>query len=404
MSEPRFDRNATEMQLTWGDPEHITIRADRVSSDKKGVYGELEITNTATPERSHLHGPVLFNFIASTTRKQLASTLSDMLAIDWLPIIEYACNKFAAAFRDGEPAYNMADVEMPESLGMRVAPLLQEKCPTIFFGEGDSLKSYFATYLAVITRLGYPAAGLMPEPGNVLFLDYEDERDSFWKRLNMITAGLGEAIPDGIIHRKMVMPLEKEISAITKFVRDLNIELLIIDSAAPASSMPEEADSVINYFNSLRSLNVTSLTIAHDTKATQGVGQYPFGSVFWRNMARSLFFVKADHDDDSVAISLRHTKANNGKRLPLLAWEWHFDQDAVHVSTATPSDYVELSKGLGLRERLSEILNQPQSVRDIAEELGADQGSIRKTLNRGEKKGTFQRQGDLWAKTYPGQE
>ena len=402
MSEPRFDRNATEMQLTWGDPEHITIQAEGVSANKHGVYGRLTITNTATPERSHLHGPVQCNFTASTTRKQLASTLSDMLAIDWLPIIEYTCNTFARAHQMGEAPVHMADLEMPESLGMRVAPILKENSPTIFFGEGDSLKSYFATYLAVITRLGYPAAGLMPEPGNVLFLDYEEERDTFWERLNMITAGLGEAIPDGIWHHKMVQPLHTEFSAVNQMVRDNMIELVIVDSAAPASSKPEEAESVIDYFNSLRSLNVTSLTIAHDTKSTQGVGQYPFGSVFWRNMARSLFFVKADHDDDSVAISLRHTKSNNSKRLPLLAWEWHFDQDAVHVSTATPSDYVELSKGLGLRERLSEILNQPQSVRDIAEELGADQGSIRKTLNRGEKKGTFQRQGDLWAKAYLG--
>ena len=84
----------------------------------------------------------------------------------------------------------MASYEMPENVGMRVDPLLREGQPTLFFGEGDSLKSYLATFLTVIVAVGMQVAGLNPEPGNVLYLDYEEEEDTFWERLNMISAAL----------------------------------------------------------------------------------------------------------------------------------------------------------------------------------------------------------------------
>ena len=81
---------------------------------------------------------------------------------------------------------------------------------------------------------------MIPEPGNVLFLDYETDVDTFWERVNMITGGLGVTIPDGLYYRHMVEPLVGDIDGVKAATRDHGIELLIVDSAAPAVLEPED--------------------------------------------------------------------------------------------------------------------------------------------------------------------
>jgi hypothetical protein len=404
MSVPEFQRNATQYQLIWHE-EHLSIRVDRLHTEKAGVYGEILIRTNAPGFHPHIHGPVHFNFISTSARKQLANHLKGTLVEDWADILEQTCYKVVEAHREGTPAIDMASHEMPEALGMRVAPILQEGAPTVIFGEGDSLKSYFATYLAVLTRLGTPAIGLTPEPGNVLFLDYEEDEDTFWERLNLITAGLGVAIPDGIYWRKMVEPLTAEMPAIQQLAWDHAIQFIIVDSAAPATMEPEAAEYTIAYFKALRSLNTTSLTIAHDTKASKGSGLYPFGSAFWRNLARSLFHVKADRNQEDVVISLKHTKANNGRRLAPLGFKFRFTEDdedipaAVEIISAQAIDYDDLAKDVPVAKRLLAMLNQPMTIIEAAEMLDVPAETVGKAFRRG--KGTlFFNNGHLWAKLH----
>jgi len=293
----------------------------------------------------------------------------------------------------------MADYTAPESLGFRISPILQDKSATLFFGDGDSLKSFLCAYLAVITTLGLPQNGLTPEPGRVLYCDYEEDEDTFWHRLNLITAGLGVAIPDGLHWRKMVEPLTAEFTALNQYVMQKEIDLVIVDSAAPATLEPESAEMVIPFFRALRALNCTTLTIAHMTKAARGQGDYPFGSTMWRNLPRSNFSVKADRNDDDVAISLKHTKANNSRRLKPLGFKFSFQDDQLVVTTAQPIDYADLRQDSSLRDRIREALRRGQmSPEDIAKELDESRDSVRRTLNR--NKNDFQKLGNEWGISY----
>ena len=276
MSIPKMQAQAGLYQLTWAE-EQINIRVDRIHAEKAGVYGEILIQTTAAGYNPHIHGPVHFNMISTTSRKQLANHLEQVMPTSWNSILEQLCFKVVEAHRQGFPTVDMADMAQPDQVGMRIAPILQEKQPTIFFGEGDSLKSFLSTYMAVITRVGQPNVGLTPEPGNVLYLDYEETAATFWERLNLISTGLGIAIPDGLYWRQMVEPFTAEFAAVNQEVINKGIELVIIDSAAPAALEPETAEMTIAYFKALRALNTTSLTIAHDTKASKGTGVYPFG-------------------------------------------------------------------------------------------------------------------------------
>jgi|TARA_Y100000310_G_scaffold302890_1_gene340724 hypothetical protein len=283
---------------------------------------------------------------------------------------------------------------MPESLGMRIDPILQEKQAAVFFGDGDSLKSYLATYLSVITHLGITHNGLTPEPGNVLFLDYETDADTFWERINMISAGLGVGLPEGIYYRHEIESVVDDIAGIKHAVQEHAIDLVVVDSAAPATIEPEKAEYVIPFFRALRSLDATTLTIAHQTKNAKG--EYPFGSTFWRNLPRSNFHIKADRHSEDVAVSLKHTKSNNGRRLKPLGFSFAFDDNGLVITAASPGDYEELAKDVPLRDRIKDALLRGMKTPEVlAEELGAPQDSIRKTLNRG-KESLFMKYGNAW--------
>ena len=403
MSIPAMECQAGVYQLRWLD-EGIVIRVDRLHSEKAGVFGEILVESFSPAVYPHIHGPVHYNLISTNTRAQLKRHLEEVHPSDgvlnWGSILEQMSYLVVEAHRVGEPPIHMVDHEAPEALGMRISPILQERMPTLIFGEGDSLKSFLATFLCVITRTGAPQAGLTPEPGNVLYLDYEEDADTFWHRLDMLTTGMNIAIPEGIYWRHMVEPLTAEAPAINKLVREKGIDLVVVDSAAPATLEPENAQCVIPYFSALRSFGVCSLTIAHQTKASAGKGgDYPFGSTMWRNLPRSNFSVRADRNDDDVAISLKHTKANNSRRLKPLGFKFSFDDDAVVVTTAQPTEYADLAQDASLKDRIVESLRHGiRSYEDIADELEESPDTVRRTLNRHKK--IFLKQGSQWGVAY----
>ena len=402
MNESEFQSQAGVYQLDWPD-QNINIRVDRVHSEKAGVYGEVLIRSTAPGINPRIHGPVHFNLISTNARSQLKRHLEEVHPsegnLHWDSILEQMSYLVVEAHRVGAVPIHMADYTAPESLGFRISPILQNKSATLFFGDGDSLKSFLCTYLAVITTLGLPQNGLTPEPGKVLYCDYEEDEDTFWHRLNLITTGLGVAIPDGLHWRKMVEPLTAEFTALNQYVMQKEIDLVNVDSAAPATLEPESAEMVIPFFRALRALNCTTLTIAHMTKAARGQGDYPFGSTMWRNLPRSNFSVKADRNDDDVAISLKHTKANNSRRLKPLGFKFSFQDDQLVVTTAQPIDYADLRQDSSLKDRIMEALRRGQmNPEDIAKELDESRDSVRRTLNR--NKNDFQKLGNEWGISY----
>ena len=297
---------------------------------------------------------------------------------------------------------NVAAYAPPNALGMRIAPIIQEKQATLFFGDGDSLKSFFATYLAVLVRSGITQNELSPEPGNVLYLDYETDIDTFWTRVDMITTGLAIAPPDGLFYRQMLEPLADELPRINAVVMDHKIEFVVVDSAAPAVLEPNSPEATTAFFRSLRSLQLTSLTIAHQTKGAKG--DYPFGSTFWRNLPRSNFHIKADRTEDNVSIALRHTKANNSIRLKTMAFEFTFSQDGLEVDIrkTDASKHEELARDLPARDKIHSVLTHPMTIQEIAIATDCRADTIQRTLDRGRSNGHFSKNGKLWAKTFTG--
>ena len=91
----------------------------------------------------------------------------------------------------------------------------------------------------------------------------------------------------------MVQIFAADFEHVNRLVRDEQIKLVIVDSAAMATGEPESADATAQYFRALAGLDTTSLTIAHIAKADNQ--RAPFGSIFWRNSPRSIYRAHSGH-------------------------------------------------------------------------------------------------------------
>ena len=77
------------------------------------------------------------------------------------------------------------------------------------------------------------------------------------------------------------------------------------------TARPETADAAQRYFRALRQLRVGSLNLAHITKG-EGNDKRPFGSTFWFNGARSVWFAQREESASrSNAIDIGLFDRNN---------------------------------------------------------------------------------------------
>ena len=388
MSVPILEAEGGIYRLDWMD-EKIYMQLDHViESSKHEMTAEILIENRSPGMSKHIHQARL-NLTSTTARKTLATHLNSR--IDYLPwpdLLEQACVKVLRKHREGTPAIRLADMAQPDGLEFRLWPFIQEGQASVCLGDGDTGKSYFAILLSALVASGTNHLDMEPEPGNVLYLDYETDAATTWHRLNMVCAGLGIPIPEGILYRPMSQTVAADFDQINKMVVDEGIALVVVDSAAPASAEPEKSEFAIAYFNALRALKVSSWTIAHVSKEERE--NRPFGSIFWRNMPRALFRVNAVHEpgDPSFTIGIKHTKSNNGKRLKDMAFQIDFTEDDVKFSTADVMNIPELAKGLSLNRRISAALHDGgKTVKELAEILeSTTESAVRGTLNRGKEK------------------
>ncbi len=262
------------------------------------------------------------------------------------------------------------------------APLLCDRLDpashTILYGTGGVGKGTFACYL--ITRL--VAAG-----HRVLILDYENHGDEWARRY------YGLAGRDGSAQVLWVAPLTsgwsarrgaiwKQVTDVRELAAVFGATYVVIDSIVPAcgGSDPMDPGTVALYAGALEYLGIPVLSLAHVTKADDL--RYPFGSVFWHNLARVTWSLHKD----GVRIVLTHRKANSyanqGKTVVTVTW-----------LDGLPRDVAEQAYAAVVAERIEEVLaGDALAVGAIVARLNGDleegeqptkADTVRKALHRG---------------------
>ena len=388
-SKPQIDGSASARQweLKFLD-EKVKITVNRLVDEPKSLWGEWTIKGNF-PGLPHPWAQVHHEGmnLLSTAKKRMAKVLTDLYpSIAWTTIIDKTAELVIQKHREGEPVIQLKDLPPKESLSYRVAPMLRENKPTILYGLGGKGKSLIAQYLACLVSEGYPIGNLLPEPGPVLYLDYEDDGEDLADQMDGIHRGLGIEEGSSVHYRRMGLPLASTIESIHAWVMQLGIQLVIVDSAAPAVGSAQGEEPVLKYFAALRNLNVTTLTIAHRAKnADNG----PFGSVFWENMARNVYQMQSEKDSsDRLHLGLFNSKTNRKKQAPF-GFCVDFADDKITFTEEDPKSRPEMRKHLSLADQIDAVLKetngQPWAVKDLAEDLDINPESVRTTLRRNGK-------------------
>ncbi len=135
----------------------------------------------------------------------------------------------------------------------------------------------------------------------------------------------------------------------------------------------------------LRSFGIGSLTIAHANRSEQS-DQKPFGSVFWFNLARAIWYVKRAEgvSDGSTEIGLYPRKFNLGAPQPPTALRFLFTETQTRITVADIADIESLASKLPLKDRITHVLrSRARTVEEIASEIpDSDTETISRTIRR----------------------
>lgn len=261
------------------------------------------------------------NLLSTSARTQLRLELSKMFEgfkTNWTELINDAISCIDDAYSNQDVSQDAFDIDegADEELFL-FGDLLPLNQPTIFFGDGGSLKSYLALFCGTLFCLGdsFPGQSVAPDPGKVMYCDFENvTAKGFKRRVRRLfaAAGVPGVYPDSFIYWPgRGVPLLQQLDAIREKVRKDNIRLLIVDSAATAiNGKPEDAEVVTAFFNGLATINATIILIAHINR--DGDKSKPFGSAFWSNLARRTWYISRVGHGDRADVGLFCRKVNDG--------------------------------------------------------------------------------------------
>ena len=395
MKTPAVTEGIGYINFAWQELR-LRVTAERYTDDG---YAELQFYLTNGASESLLH-TTRVNLLATPTMSSLGKRLEKNSAdIAWTDILTFITGKTLEIARRGEPAVPVG--KKPETLKVefQLAPILEKGQPTTIYAPGGSAKSYLADYIAVLVQLNVTGITdtidcLMPAAGDVLYLDWEASKADHDRRVWAIKQGLGIETEETFLYRFCSQPLVSDIHSIQSLVFENQIDLVIVDSQMAATGYgPDQAQVASQFYNALRSLRCTTLTLDHvskeDWKNSGSVG--PYGSVVKYNRSRSQFEIKKSQNagEDFIELSLIHRKHNEGKLLKPIGIRINFNEntegqlESVTFESCNVADNPELSGTLSLSFQILNLLrNGSFTVKEIAEQLERGADTIGRTLRR----------------------
>jgi hypothetical protein len=328
------------------------------------------------------------NLAADRSRRERAKNLAERAMtgdeIDWIGLVDTFCIKCIDAETVGTTELPMHQIVVGESYGEFMVGTLGYSLlrgqPTLWFGDGGTGKSTQAVIVAI---------ELARTRSNVLYLDWESadvqHKSTYDKYL-----GSDTELPGRLIYRSLDRPLVQEAARIHELIVKYQIDLVVIDSVGFAcDGSPESAEAATTTYRSLRSFGnkVSTLLIAHVNRSEQG-DQKPFGSVFWANGARNMWYLKrseVDMNEGEFTVGFYHRKSNMGPLRPPFGVRLTFQPDALIASPANLSEISELALKQPVWQRIKQYLERASMPVDesmLSSELELPANVVQKTVSR----------------------
>lgn len=400
MNAPSVAKGVGFVNFSWPDLK-LRVMAERIKD-----YGQAELSFYLSKDskQSLLYHTRIDLLSASAINGLVKRLEKNTTSISWDDVLTYITEMILEMSRRGEPAEEIWPAEddtlKPSYL---LEPILYLNHPTVIFGDYGSCKSAFALVTAYTVqlplkdnRLGLITNG---ESTRCLYLDYEDDSSSFRRRWSALAKGFATP-PMPILYRRMTATLADSTDQLRRIIDDHGISLLIVDSLGPAArGNLNDTEPAIRYHAALRQLGITSLTLAHTSKDQLSKKRTIFGSVFFMNLARSVWECKAEQEigEDEVIISLKHSKGNLSKLQPPIGYRFTFTPNSIAVAKTDLGD-TALSGELPLKWQITNLLKHgPLTTKAISERLDKGPDTIGRTLRRmKDKKQAVKLEGDTW--------
>ena len=395
MKQPFVTEGVGFIHYTWIEYD-LRIMVERIKDDG---YAEL----------SFFSGDLLLhttraNLMSTTTMNSLAKRLKENSdTTPWTDVLTYITGKTMQITRKGEPAVEIWPSEESNlEVEYLLNPILYLNHPTVIFGDYGSLKSLIALTLCYLVQLPYydNDLGLITAKKAVkcLYADYEDDASSFRRRWSAFDRGFNKGVTP-ILYSHLTKPLADSVEEVKRTVVENDINFLIIDSLAPAAGGKiNEPEPAILYHKALREINITNLTLAHTSKDQLVKSKSIFGSIFFTNLARSVWFCKSQQEpgEKEAVVSLKHTKGNLSQLHSPLGFRFDFNCNSISVTKADLKD-TGLSGELPLSIQIKNVLRHgTMNIKDIAERLDHNEASVRTVIYRMNKKDILIKVGEAW--------
>lgn len=387
-------------RFTW-PVANVVALVNRITEDRRGksTSAEVKIASTSPAAKGHLYQGRL-NLTSPTSKRTLRQELETMDAtMEWLPVVEYLATETLRRWRTGEPVVRVGKLDKRTRPRYRLYPLLPEGQPTILYGKWGSFKSYLALALCLMVQTGKEFMGFEPIRGNVLYLDYESEKEDIDERIKALCSGWGIE-PVEILYRFCVSPLEDDLERIQEIVAEADIHLLVVDSVGLAvGGSLTEAEPALAMMRCLRSLRTTTLLLDHLSKvAMAGDSQntMPYGSTYKTNLARSIreIICKQDPGASELEIGIYHRKASRSAlNLPiglLAEFVGEEGQENLFIRRKDVRDMPKLASTMSDKDQILSFLRDgAKTSKELEEELGKDSASIRARTSELKKGGAI---------------
>lgn len=285
-------------------------------------------------------------------------------------------------------------------------PFVVSGMTNILFGDRGSLKSKFAIILAIIMSLPMHDNELgiiAPDKSlKVLKLDFEATQDADEYELRRLLRGLDMEDALQIKYRACARPLADDVESIIDQVNNNKIDVVIVDSLGPAAGGDlNTTEPALKLNAALRQLNKTIIMTAHTAKNQIGKRSV-FGSSFYENMARCIWEVTKEEDEESESdiqhIALRQTKSPPfAPHHKSLAFQFDFDQESERtiVTKYDPGKIASFQQHLSTGTKILSLLKEGKfNIASLTEELGEPNATIRQALFRLKKAGKITKIGE----------
>jgi len=379
----------TGFRVHWAK-EKLTINVSRMRPHTDGrITGDIQLIFEATKHTEPSFG---FNFSSSQTRKALTKSFNEKYPDwQWQEIIDELCRQVQKLALTGEPIkelWTSEDIKPPEYL---LEPILLKNLPTAIFGDKGVTKSNLALVFYIVLTLPWAdnplELGAPDHSVRTALLDWELPGHIAQWNLKKLQQGL-DLPPLALYHRRCRSPLADDIEAIQKYLSELEIEVVIIDSLGRAvgGELLKDTENINRFFTALDKLNVTPLILAQTSKEsdTKGKRKHIYGSVFLEYYCRSIFeLCKAETiGEDEVSVALFHRSSNLTKLQKPMGFHFNFNENKTTINREAVS-YPEFLEKINRQFQILELLRiKPLTTGGIMEALGIKRGNADMTLKR----------------------